>query len=291
MTSSAPETNAPAPFAAPAPMAGSASDRRPNAAAIGAAVGGFIVSLVAHSIFVVWGIGLWDMATPLSAAPPPSIMVDLVDDPWRIKQAPDLQLGEPAPAAQPATPPPPVSSPVAASPAATPPAAPQQATPPTHHTAPTAPIGFPSFDSTADVPDPDTPTGLRIAQMLQVPIELPVDLPLRGEQGGGVAEWSAKLERNVIDDFKEHLRACWMTPPEAVDDKRVKVLIRVSLRRDGSLLGEPVLIQAVATPAGPAVVKSAIAAVKKCQPYAALPAEQYKQWRVLDVGFSADGVL
>jgi hypothetical protein len=147
------------------------------------------------------------------------------------------------------------------------------------------------FDSSADVPAPETPTGMRIAQMLQVPVELPVDLPLEGEPGGSAAEQSAGLERTVIDAFKDRLRSCWTQPPEAVDDKRVKVLIRVSLRRDGSLLGEPALIQAVATPAGPAVVKGAIAAVKKCQPYAALPAEQYKQWRVLDVGFSAAGVL
>jgi hypothetical protein len=289
MSPPTPATKAPSSIAAVTPMADSVSGRRPSAATIGAAIGGFVASLVAHSVFVVWGIGLWDMATPLSAAPPPAITVDLVDDPWQIKPAPELQLSESPQAEQADTTPPP--SPVASSAAAAPPAAEQNTTPPTHNAAPAAPIGFPSFDSAADVPAPDTPTGLRIAQMLQVPVELPVDLPLEAEPGGGAADQSAGLERTVIDNFKDRLRACWTTPPEAADDKRVKVLIRVSLRRDGSLLGEPVLIQAVATPTGPAVVKGAIAALKKCQPYAALPAEHYKQWRVLDVAFSATGVL
>jgi hypothetical protein len=283
MTSPAPDTKAASPMAAAAPMADSVSGR-PSAGMIGAAVGGFVASLIGHSVFVVWGIGLWDMATPLSAAPPPSIMVDLVDDPWRIKPSPDLQPGDQAAAA-----PPPAPSPAVASSVAAPPAAEQDATPPS--AAPTVPIGFPPFDRTADVTDPNTPTALRIAQMLQVPVELPVDFPVEAEPGGGAADQSAGLERTVIDDFKDRLRGCWTTPPEAVDDKRVKVLIRVSLQRDGNLHGEPALIQAVATPAGPAVVKGAIAALKKCQPYAALPAEQYKQWRVLDVAFSADGVL
>ena len=269
-------------------MVDSAREGRPAAATIAAAVGGFVVSLVLHSIFVVWGIGLWDMATPLSAAPPPSIMVDLVDDPWRFKPVPDLQLGETAQAAQPATDPPPASSPATASP---PPAAAEPPVPPRAPTAARAPFEMPSSAAAADVPAPDTPTGLRIAQMLQVPVEFPVDLPYQAEAGGVPAELSADLARTAIDDFKDRLRTCWTTPPDAVGDNRIKVLIRVALQRDGSLLGEPALIQAVATPAGPAVVKSAIAALRKCQPYAFMPAESYKQWRMLDIAFSAEGVL
>lgn len=280
MNSPAPATDPASPVPSTVPMAEGARWQNPTAVGIAAVIGGFIVSLIGHSAFVIWGIGLWDMATPLSAAPPASVMVDLVDDPWRIKPVPDLQLGEAAAE----------SSPAATSHATESPAAEQPVASPAQTAAP-VPFALPSMAATDDMPAPDTPTGLRIAQMLQVPVELPVDLPDEAEAGGAPAETIAELARTAVDDFKDRLRTCWTTPPEALGDDRIKVLIRVALQRDGSLRGEPALIQAVATPAGPAVVKSAIAALRKCQPYAFLPAEQYKQWRMLDIAFSAEGVL
>jgi hypothetical protein len=255
----------------------------------------------------------------LSAAPPPSVMVDLVDDPWKAKPPPEQGPGgqpadmssSPPPSAQPPSPPSAVgsSTPQAAAPssqasvntpapaskpAARPPAAQaaaqQSPAPQPAASQPPAPIGFPSFDaSEANMVTPGTPTGLRIAQMLQVPVELPVDAENLG--GGGAAELGADIVRSAVDGFKEHLQSCWKTPPEAVGDDRIKILIRVGLRRDGSIVGEPTLVQAVATPAGPAMVKSAIAAVRDCQPYAFLPAELYQEWRALDVAFSAKGVM
>jgi hypothetical protein len=241
----------------------------------------------------VWGIGLWDMATPLSAAPPPSITVDLVDDPWKKKQEPEFQVGaQPSgPTTQPQSQPPqsatPPAQPLTAQ-AATPPEQPTPAMP--SQAAAMTPFAAASTGDIDGVPvDPDMPTGLRIAQMLQLPVELKVDMPVN-EAGGGAAEMGAGLSRGAIDEFKEHLRRCWSTPPEAANDERIKVLIRVGLQRDGSLMGEPSLVQAIATPAGPAVVRQAIAALRKCQPYSSLPAEQYKQWRVLEIAFSAKGV-
>lgn len=293
MTSPSPEPNAGSTIAATVPMAEGGSVERPTAGTIAAAIGGFVASLVAHSIIVVWGIGLWDMATPLSAAPPPSITVDLVDDPWKKKQEPELQAGaQPSgPTAQPqtqpqqpATSPPQFQNAQAATPPTPPPAAmPSQASVMT-------PFAAASTGDIDGVPvDPDMPTGLRIAQMLQVPVELKVDSPVN-EAGGGAAEQGAGLASSAIEEFKDHLRGCWSTPPEAVNDERIKVLIRVGLQRDGRLMGEPSLVQAIATPAGPAVVRQAIAALHKCQPYKSLPAEQYRQWRVLEVAFSAKGV-
>jgi hypothetical protein len=251
---------------------------RARASVAGAAAGAFafLVSGLSHVAVVVWGLGLWDMARPLSAAPPPSIMVELVPDPWKTAK-PEAQ---PAPRPEPQ---------IQSEPQQTSAAAPVEAN--AQPVAPPAPmLQFPSptfEEPTAPPIDPGAPTAERLAQMLQ----LPVDLPDAGEGGGAPSEQGAKLARHMIEEFKEHLQSCFSVPPEAANDHRVKVLIRVALRRDGRIQGDPSLVQAVATPAGPAVVKNAIAALKQCQPYAFLPTEEYRQWRLIEVAFSAKGVL
>ena len=64
------------------------------------------------------------------------------------------------------------------------------------------------------------------------------------------------------------------------------MVIRVFLSPNGALASEPVLIEAPASVEGPAVMQAAMRALNQCQPFAALPRERYKEWRVLDVGFS-----
>ncbi|MGL4559983.1 MAG: cell envelope biogenesis protein TolA, partial [Afipia sp.] len=54
----------------------------------------------------------------------------------------------------------------------------------------------------------------------------------------------------------------------------------------GRLAAEPLLIEASASEKGPALMRSAMDALDKCQPYAMLPADRYDQWRMLDLRFS-----
>jgi hypothetical protein len=300
------------------PMATPRSQSAPSRWPTAAGVTGLILSALGHTAFVIWGIGLWDMARPLQAAPPPSITVDLVPDPWKKREPPTTFDGSgssaspstsaaqsaPSPTApptpssaaapqpqsvaapQPQSPPSPPTTPTPSPPVAATPQA--QSAPPQSTAAPTMPA-FPmaSLPEPADIPaDPDTPTATRIAQMLQ----LPVDLPNSSDGGGDPADESTKLAHSVVEQFKDRVRTCWTTPPDAVNDTRIKILMRVALRRDGRINGEPVLVMGIATPAGPAVVKSAIAALKQCQAYDFLPPDQYPQWRLLEIGFSAKGV-
>jgi hypothetical protein len=279
MTSPPPESDAPQVSEEPVatPMAEGA---RTRASVAGAAAGAFafLVSGMSHVAVVVWGLGLWDMARPLSAAPPPSIMVELVPDPWKTGKREVEPPAQPAPGLEPRT--------------EMQTKAPQQSVAPTAQplAPPAAMLQFPGATPAETPPppvDPGIPTAERLAQMLQ----LPVALPDASAGGGAPSEQGAMLTRNMVEEFKEHLQACFSVPPEAASDHRVKVLIRVALRRDGHIQGDPALVQAVATPAGPAVVKNAIAALKQCQPYAFLPVEDYQQWRLIEVAFSAKGVL
>jgi hypothetical protein len=99
------------------------------------------------------------------------------------------------------------------------------------------------------------------------------------------AETRAELPEDDVSKFKQHLRRCWHLP-DGLAGSDTRVVLRIALNHDGSLAGEPVLIEASASRDGPKVMQAAIQAVQNCQPYAFLPRERYDQWRELDVRFT-----
>ena len=59
---------------------------------------------------------------------------------------------------------------------------------------------------------------------------------------------------------------------------------------NGALTGSPTLIEASASAHGPALVATAISALRQCQPYGFLPAGKYEEWKLLDLSFSPRGM-
>ena len=102
-------------------------------------------------------------------------------------------------------------------------------------------------------------------------------------------DFEATITANISGDdraaFKAHLRKCWKLPDGLSPAANTRVVLRVYLKRDGALASEPVLIEASASRDGPAVLLAAKAALAACQPYA-LPAENYREWRILDLTFT-----
>ena len=102
-------------------------------------------------------------------------------------------------------------------------------------------------------------------------------------------DFEATITANISGDdraaFKAHLRKCWKLPDGLSPAANTRVVLRVYLKRDGALASEPVLIEASASRDGPAVLLAARAALTACQPYA-LPAEKYREWRILDLTFT-----
>jgi colicin import membrane protein len=82
----------------------------------------------------------------------------------------------------------------------------------------------------------------------------------------------------LLAELGEKVKRCWTIPPGWRDPREVAVTLRFLLRRDGTLDGEPSVVEFPATPAGAASAKAAIAAVTRCGPFH-LPAEQYEQWK------------
>ncbi|HEY0236098.1 MAG TPA: hypothetical protein VGC86_13740, partial [Afipia sp.] len=97
---------------------------------------------------------------------------------------------------------------------------------------------------------------------------------------------AAKIEASAVDTFRAHLRKCSQMPPNITAADKVKIVLRVALTPDGNLISAPALIEASASPKGPYLMQAAIKALQACQPYNMLPADKYKEWRVLDLSFT-----
>ena len=81
-----------------------------------------------------------------------------------------------------------------------------------------------------------------------------------------------------------------MHRPPSRSLQKLMVVLRVSLKPDGALGAAPTMVAASASENGPALMQTAMRALRQCQPYAFLPAAKYKEWKVLDLSFSPSGL-
>jgi hypothetical protein len=100
------------------------------------------------------------------------------------------------------------------------------------------------------------------------------------------ASGTAKVEQTDIARFREHLRTCSKLPGSITPADRVIIKLRANFKPDGTLATAPQLIEASASAKGPLLMQAAISALQACQPYAALPADRYDEWKALDLSFT-----
>jgi hypothetical protein len=222
-----------------------------------AVASGLVISAAVHLLLIAPAVLLTSRL--LQSEPAQSLTVDLIT-PQELaamsdKAAPPEQPPQPPPATS-AQPEPPVSQVASANPFATPLLPP----PP-----PAAPDSAPLLT--------------KLAGLLPVP-----------DQDGGASDVQANLTADEIRAFATHVQSCWAAPPGLAKD--VYVIVRVSLRRDGSLMTEPSLQGGSASKAAMAltVANSAKSALRKCTPYSGLPVAKYDEWRVLDLRFTPSGI-
>lgn len=101
---------------------------------------------------------------------------------------------------------------------------------------------------------------------------------------GTASGQAATLSMSEIDAFRARMRQCWNVtgiPPQ----ENVFVDIRVDFRLDGTLRVEPVVIGGSASTYGPAVARTAVAALVRCQPFTMFRKETYAQWKSMDLTF------
>ena len=100
------------------------------------------------------------------------------------------------------------------------------------------------------------------------------------------SEEKANLTSEQIAAFKAQVRKCWVAPSGTPD---ANIVMRIALNPDGMLGAVPELIAAPLEVDGRPLRDSAKRALQKCQPYAGLPSDKYKDWKILDLAFTAQG--
>lgn len=237
---------------------------------------------------------------PLTSDP---VKVEIVT-PEEIQAAKDAP---PAPSPEIPLPDPSAKPEASGGPAAPPPPQPQQTSPVSQaQQAPQEPRASKSSPAPASRPDPQ-PVAAQRAQQQQPPRQTspapPIPAPIpqapdlsvkyhvvlglpQGRPGDGFdapASEKAGLAPSLIKAFKRHFRTCWKLPESIAPTDNVRIKMRVLMTPDGALAANPVPIEGSASEKGPALMQSAIDAMQACQPYTMLPADQYREWKILDI--------
>jgi hypothetical protein len=125
----------------------------------------------------------------------------------------------------------------------------------------------------------------RIADLMHLP-----ELAALGAFDGAPSDTKARLSAAEIAAFRAELRKCWTAPSEVPTGQKPKAVIRIALKQDGNFSAQPQLLAVSVPMFGAPVVKNAMQALAQCQPYRSLPAGKYKEWKLLDLDFTAQDV-
>ena len=83
--------------------------------------------------------------------------------------------------------------------------------------------------------------------------------------------------RDIVAAVRSQIFACWKPVNRSI------VAVRIKLNQDGSLSGEPVVVNYGDSPSQ-AAAASALRAIRLCQPFK-LPVAQYRFWQTIEINF------
>jgi len=107
---------------------------------------------------------------------------------------------------------------------------------------------------------------------------------------GAPAANAPTLSQNEIDALRAQLMTCWNPPVGVADAKDLIVIVRFALNRDGSVAGQPTVVNRDANALFQVAAESATRAVRRCQPFR-LPAAKYEAWRDVEVKFDPNDMF
>ncbi|HEV7408742.1 MAG TPA: cell envelope biogenesis protein TolA [Bradyrhizobium sp.] len=254
------------------------------------------VSVITHLAVLTVGLG-YAGVQPFETTPAQAIVVDIVS-PEEVKEAtkevapvtPPLDIPDLSAKDQPA--PAPVPPPAAPQQQASQRPAPPAASPNQNSTARQAALQPQPAAAQSPSPQPASPwlpnlpgaAQPDVSVRYQVNLGLPTQGP--GDDFDAAASAAAKVLTSDIAKFRERLKACSTLPASIAPTDKVKIMLRASFLTDGTLARPPLLIEASASAKGPLLMQAAVKALQECQPYAALPADKYDEWKVLDLSFT-----
>jgi hypothetical protein len=153
----------------------------------------------------------------------------------------------------------------------------------------------PSSSSLGYVP-PEPDVTIKYHVLLGLPPALP-PLPessSNDKPGDGIdatASQKADIASSLIAEFRRKLKTCSKLPASLSPSDNVHVKLRVLMKPDGQLAAEPILVEGTASIKGLELKQGAVSALMACQPYAMLPADRYREWRVFDLSFTPNDFM
>jgi hypothetical protein len=256
-------------------------------------------SAVAHLSLVALVV-IYTEIRPFVTPPEVTVPVDVVvaDEPEKKSDPQPTPTPQPSPdfslpanpasqnASSAATPPPASPQPKASTPAnrreaAAPPQQPQP-----QSQVPSAPAAAPAASPGYMPAQPDL--SIKYHVLLGLPEDMPAPSSAGDKQGEGGDTSPARdnLSSSLVESLRRHLKTCSKLPAALSLADNVAVKLRVQMSPDGRLAAEPILIEGSASVKGVELMRSAVAALSACQPYAELPKERYGEWKVLDLSFT-----
>jgi hypothetical protein len=244
---------------------------------------GFAISCIGHMAILALGL-IFAGVSPFDPAPVEAITVDIVSpnevagigEPGAAATAPSFEPVAPTSRAQP---PPP------SQPQATPPPDPRPARQAADPSGAAASSLMPWLQPPPEPPPPAEPHEPSAADMFGLPLTMP-----DGSLGGSFdapATDRANIANENIAAFHNHLKTCSRLPAGVNKTDNFKVVLRIRLGPDGTLATppEPIWVEEQSRGGG-ALYQSAVAALRKCQPYNMLPPDKYSEWKVFDLSFT-----
>ena len=97
----------------------------------------------------------------------------------------------------------------------------------------------------------------------------------------------SRMTISPIDVIRRQFRSCWSFPGGARDPEGLIVTVRIHLKPDGSLSGEPQVVESerLREPNFRTAAEAAVRAVHKCAPLQQLPPLDYNEWREIKLTF------
>lgn len=205
---------------------------------------------------------------------------------------------EPAPKAEPAPKPEPAVKPEpAAKPEPPPPEKPPAPEPPAPEApkteakpAATPPVPLPRPRMLAQATPPseqkqtDTFNADKIAALLNKDTAAPQPQAEQPTLGGSTPAEQPQMTANELDALRARLGQCWSPPIGWTDAAEVRVVVLLSLNPDGTVNGEPQVLERPSGRYEQAAPESVLRAVRRCAPYT-LPPEKYDEWKQIRITF------
>ncbi len=102
--------------------------------------------------------------------------------------------------------------------------------------------------------------------------------------GGTTSAIDAQMTATELDALRSRLAQCWSPPIGWTDPSEVRVILMLSLNPDGSVAGDPQILERPNGRYEQAAPESALRAVRRCAPYT-LPPDKYESWKQVKITF------